>query len=130
MGSPFLLPAVTILSLPFNNALQDFPGSPVVKTLRFHCRGHGFDPWSVQERKKGRKEGRKKGRKERRKKERKKTPMLFTSRLLKVLPASIFHLIPKPLPHVLRFCDGRIPFLGMQIMFQFIYCCITNHPKT
>ena len=22
------------------------PGSPVVKTPRFHCRGHGFDPWS------------------------------------------------------------------------------------
>ena len=25
---------------------RDFPGGPVVKTLRFHCRGHGFDPWS------------------------------------------------------------------------------------
>ena len=24
----------------------DFPGDPVVKTPRFHCRGHGFDPWS------------------------------------------------------------------------------------
>ena len=24
----------------------DFPGRPVVKTLRFHYRGHGFDPWS------------------------------------------------------------------------------------
>ena len=23
----------------------DFPGSPVVKTPRFHCRGCGFDPW-------------------------------------------------------------------------------------
>ena len=23
----------------------DFPGGPVVKTLYFHCRGHGFDPW-------------------------------------------------------------------------------------
>ena len=23
-----------------------FPGSPVVKTPRFHCRGHGFNPWS------------------------------------------------------------------------------------
>ena len=22
-----------------------FPGGPVVKTLRFHCRGCGFDPW-------------------------------------------------------------------------------------
>ena len=27
-------------------SLVDFPGGPVVKTLRFHCRGHGFDPWS------------------------------------------------------------------------------------
>ena len=24
----------------------DFPGRPVVKTLRFHCKGQGFDPWS------------------------------------------------------------------------------------
>ena len=24
----------------------DFPGGPVVKTPRFHCWGHGFDPWS------------------------------------------------------------------------------------
>ena len=24
----------------------DFPGSPVVKNLRFQCRGRGFDPWS------------------------------------------------------------------------------------
>ena len=23
----------------------DFPGGPVVKTPRFHCRGHGFDLW-------------------------------------------------------------------------------------
>ena len=23
----------------------DFPGSPVVKTLHFQCRGHGFDHW-------------------------------------------------------------------------------------
>ena len=23
----------------------DFPGSPVVKTLLFHRRGHRFDPW-------------------------------------------------------------------------------------
>ena len=25
---------------------QDFPGRPVVKTLRFYCWGHGFDPCS------------------------------------------------------------------------------------
>ena len=24
----------------------DFPGSPVVKNLDFHCRACGFDPWS------------------------------------------------------------------------------------
>ena len=23
----------------------DFPGGPVVKTLRFQCRGNGFYPW-------------------------------------------------------------------------------------
>ena len=23
----------------------DFPAYPVVKTLCFHCRGHGFEPW-------------------------------------------------------------------------------------
>ena len=27
-----------------NGESGDFPGSPVVKTLSFHCRGHGFDP--------------------------------------------------------------------------------------
>ena len=26
--------------------LRDFSGGPVVKTLHFHCRGCGFDPWS------------------------------------------------------------------------------------
>ena len=25
-------------------ACWDFPGSPLVKTLPFHCKGHGFDP--------------------------------------------------------------------------------------
>ena len=24
----------------------EFPGGPVVRTLHFHCRGHGFNPWS------------------------------------------------------------------------------------
>ena len=24
---------------------RDFPGGPVVKTLRPHCRGHRFNPW-------------------------------------------------------------------------------------
>ena len=31
------------------NNSGDFPGSPVVKTLCFHCTGHGFDPWSENE---------------------------------------------------------------------------------
>ena len=25
--------------------VRDFPGSPVVKTPCFHCRGRRFDPW-------------------------------------------------------------------------------------
>ena len=25
---------------------RDFPGGPVVKPPSFHCRGHGFNPWS------------------------------------------------------------------------------------
>ena len=25
--------------------MKDFPGGPVVKTLCFHCRGLGFNPW-------------------------------------------------------------------------------------
>ena len=24
----------------------EFPGGPVVRTLRFHCQGHWLDPWS------------------------------------------------------------------------------------
>ena len=27
-------------------SFRGFPGGPVVRTLRFHCRGHGFKPWS------------------------------------------------------------------------------------
>ena len=26
--------------------MRDFPGSPVDKTVHFHCKGPGFDPWS------------------------------------------------------------------------------------
>ena len=26
---------------------KDFPGGPEVKTPCVQCRGHGFDPWSV-----------------------------------------------------------------------------------
>ena len=29
-----------------NKCWWDFPGGPVVKTPCFHCRGHGFNPWS------------------------------------------------------------------------------------
>ena len=25
---------------------REFPGGPVVRTPRFHCRGPGLDPWS------------------------------------------------------------------------------------
>ena len=28
-----------------NASLQELPGSPVVKTPCFHCKGCGFDPW-------------------------------------------------------------------------------------
>ena len=26
--------------------MQEFPGGPVVRMPHFHCRWHGFDPWS------------------------------------------------------------------------------------
>lgn len=26
--------------------MGDFPGSPVVRSLRFHCRRRGFPPWA------------------------------------------------------------------------------------
>ena len=29
----------------FKNRDWDFPATPVVKILHFHCRGHKFDPW-------------------------------------------------------------------------------------
>ena len=25
---------------------REYPGSPAVRTLRFHCQGYGFNPWS------------------------------------------------------------------------------------
>ena len=25
---------------------REFSGGPVVRALHFHCRGHGFNPWS------------------------------------------------------------------------------------
>ena len=27
------------------NTLGGFPGGPVVKTIDFYCKGHGFRPW-------------------------------------------------------------------------------------
>ena len=30
-----------------NEIFGDFPGGPVIRTLRAHCWGHGLDPWSV-----------------------------------------------------------------------------------
>ena len=35
-----------ILILTVLRLMGEFPGGPVVRTPRFHCRGHGFDPWS------------------------------------------------------------------------------------
>ena len=32
--------------LHFENQFRHVPGGPVVKTPCFHCRGHGFNPWS------------------------------------------------------------------------------------
>ena len=29
---------------PWGPTLREFPGSPVIRTSRFHCRGHEFDP--------------------------------------------------------------------------------------
>ena len=28
------------------NSIREFLGSPMVRTWNFHCREHGFDPWS------------------------------------------------------------------------------------
>ena len=30
----------------YAGGVGDFPGGPMVRTLHFHCRGHGLDPWS------------------------------------------------------------------------------------
>ena len=44
--------------------VEDFPGCPMVKTLGFHCRGHGFTPsqntacYVAQQKKKKKKQGR------------------------------------------------------------------------
>ena len=35
-----------LLTVTKNRFLGDFPGGPAVGTPCFHCRGHGFDPWS------------------------------------------------------------------------------------
>ena len=34
-----------LLGIKILGAPMDFPGSPVVRTLCFHCRGHRFNPW-------------------------------------------------------------------------------------
>ena len=33
-------------SLTEKKMLREFPGCPVVRTPSFHCREHGFNPWS------------------------------------------------------------------------------------
>ena len=35
-----------VLSNKLKDCAWEFPGGPVVRTPCFHCRGHGFDPWS------------------------------------------------------------------------------------
>ena len=35
-----------IPEVPFKTQSGDFPGIPVVRTPRLHCREHGFKPWS------------------------------------------------------------------------------------
>ena len=37
---------ITLIYPLFKTVNRDFPGGPVVKTLRFHCTGYSFDPWS------------------------------------------------------------------------------------
>ena len=44
-----------ILSTLKGKEMRGFPGGPVVKTPRFHCRGRGFDPLSVRPKKRVRK---------------------------------------------------------------------------
>ena len=39
-----ILQSQEMFSTFFKDSLGDFPGGPEVKNLRFHCRGHGFDP--------------------------------------------------------------------------------------
>ena len=34
------------LFLVIRNPKRDFCGSPVIRTLHFHCQGHGFNFWS------------------------------------------------------------------------------------
>ena len=44
--SPATADPGVISQLPhFKAFLQDLPGSPVVRTPSFHCRGLGFHPW-------------------------------------------------------------------------------------
>ena len=52
--------------------------------------------------------------------------MLFMSRLLKVLPAS--NRGPQSHCHLfgVGHCESRIPFLGMQIMFRYLF--LYNEP--
>ena len=43
---PWLHPQLFFLNLFIIKMLTgDFPGNPLFKTLRFHCRGYGLDPW-------------------------------------------------------------------------------------
>ena len=39
-------PGVVLKETPSVIMVRGFPASPVVKVPCFHCRGHGFNPWS------------------------------------------------------------------------------------
>ena len=46
MQLPWLHPQLFFFNLFIIKMLTgDFPGNPLFKTLRFHCRGYGLDPW-------------------------------------------------------------------------------------
>ena len=49
ISNNFTFPKILRLLLGFvlkKMGWREFPGGPVVKTPRFHCGEHGFDPWS------------------------------------------------------------------------------------
>jgi len=39
--------SLIIREIQIEATVRELPGGPVVSTLRFHCQGHGFNPWSL-----------------------------------------------------------------------------------